>query len=63
MRKQYSLSYLTVNGCAPPEMTYIAARTGYDFVSLRLIPLGDTRRTALAARRQGDDQKDKNCAQ
>jgi hypothetical protein len=40
MRKQYSLAYLTVNGCAPPEMTYIAARTGYDFVSLRLIPLG-----------------------
>lgn len=40
MRKQYSLAYLTVDGCAPPEMTYIAARTGYDFVSLRLIPLG-----------------------
>lgn len=40
MRKQYSLAYLTVNGCAPPEMTYIAARTGYDFVSLRLIPMG-----------------------
>lgn len=40
MKKQYSLAYLTVNGCAPPEMTYIAARTGYDFVSLRLIPMG-----------------------
>jgi len=40
MKKQYSLAYLTVNGCAPPEMTYIAARTGYDFVSLRLIPIG-----------------------
>jgi sugar phosphate isomerase/epimerase len=40
MRKQYSLAYLTVYGCAPPEMTYIAARTGYDFVSLRLIPIG-----------------------
>ncbi len=40
MRKQFSLAYLTVYGCAPPEMTYIAARTGYDFVSLRLIPLG-----------------------
>ena len=40
MRKQYSLAYLTVYGCPPPEMTYIAARTGYDFVSLRLIPIG-----------------------
>ena len=40
MRKQYSLAYLTVYGCAPPEMTYIAARTGFDFVSLRLIPIG-----------------------
>jgi sugar phosphate isomerase/epimerase len=27
-------------GCPPPEMTYLAARTGYDCVSLRLIPLG-----------------------
>lgn len=40
MKKQYSLAYLTVSGCAPPEMTYIAARAGYDFVSLRLIPMG-----------------------
>lgn len=40
MTKQYSLAYLTVNGCAPPEMAYIAGRTGYDFISLRLIPMG-----------------------
>ena len=40
MKMQYSLAYLTVYGCAPPEMTYIAARTGYDYVSLRLIPMG-----------------------
>lgn len=40
MKKQFSLAHLTVIGCAPPEMTYIAARVGYDFVSLRLIPLG-----------------------
>jgi len=40
MKKRYSLAYLTVYGCAPPEMTYIAARAGYDFVSLRLIPMG-----------------------
>lgn len=40
MTKQYSLAYLTVLGCPPPEMTYIAARTGYDFVSLRPIHMG-----------------------
>ena len=40
MRKQFSLAHLTVLGCTPPEMTYIAARAGYDFVSLRLIPMG-----------------------
>jgi sugar phosphate isomerase/epimerase len=40
LKKQFSLAHLTVIGCAPPEMTYIAARAGYDFVSLRLIPMG-----------------------
>ena len=40
MAKQYSLAYLTVSGCSPSEMIYIAARTGYDFVGLRLIPMG-----------------------
>ena len=40
MAKQYSLAYLTVNGCSPLEMIQIAARTGYDYVSLRLIPMG-----------------------
>jgi len=40
MNRQFSLAHLTVLGCTPPEMTYIAARTGYDFVSLRLIPMG-----------------------
>lgn len=37
---QFSLAHLTVLGVAPPEMTYIAARAGYDFVSLRTIPMG-----------------------
>lgn len=37
---QYSLAHLTVLGCPPPEMIYIAARAGYDFVSLRIIQLG-----------------------
>jgi sugar phosphate isomerase/epimerase len=38
--RQFSLAHLTVLGCAPPEMTYIAARAGYDFVSFRLIYMG-----------------------
>ncbi len=40
MQYQFSLAHLTLLGCTPPELTYIAARTGYDFVSLRLIPMG-----------------------
>jgi sugar phosphate isomerase/epimerase len=40
MQKQFSLAHLTVIECAPPEMIYIAHRTGYDFVSLRLITMG-----------------------
>ena len=38
-RPQFSLAHLTVVGCAPPEMTYLAARVGYDFVSYRLITM------------------------
>ncbi len=40
MVRQYSLAYLTVLGCPPPEQVYIASRAGYDFVSLRPIYLG-----------------------
>lgn len=40
MERQFSLAHLTVLGCAPPEMTYIAARAGYDFVSFRSICMG-----------------------
>lgn len=40
MEQQFSLANLTVLGCTLPEMTYIAARAGYDFVSMRFIPLG-----------------------
>ncbi|WP_088104452.1 sugar phosphate isomerase/epimerase family protein [Halalkalibacter urbisdiaboli] len=40
MTPQFSLAHLTAIGCAPPELTYIAARTGYDFVSLRPIYMG-----------------------
>lgn len=37
---RFSLAYLTVFGCPPPEMTYVAARAGYDFVSFRPIYMG-----------------------
>jgi sugar phosphate isomerase/epimerase len=37
---EFSLAHLTVLGCAPPEMTYIAARAGYHFISPRLIMIG-----------------------
>jgi len=40
MKQQYSLAHLTVLGCAPPEMIYIAARAGYDYVSIRPIYMG-----------------------
>jgi len=40
MAKQFSLAYLTVLDCPPPEMTYLAAKAGYDFVSLRPIYMG-----------------------
>lgn len=40
MANQFSLAHLTVLGCAPPEMVYIAARAGYDFVSFRPIYMG-----------------------
>lgn len=40
VKHRFSLAYLTVFGCPPPEMTYIAARAGYDFVSFRPIFMG-----------------------
>lgn len=40
MAQQFSLAHLTVLGCPPAEMTYIAARAGYDFVSIRPIYMG-----------------------
>ena len=39
-KQKYSLAHLTVLGCPPPEMTYIAARAGYDYVSIRPIYMG-----------------------
>jgi sugar phosphate isomerase/epimerase len=40
MKQEFSLAHLTVMGCPPPEMTYIAARAGYDYVSIRPIYMG-----------------------
>lgn len=36
---RYSLAHLTLIGCSAPELIYIAARTGYDAVSPRFIPM------------------------
>ena len=38
-KQEFSLAHLTVLGCPPPEMIYIAARAGYDYVSIRTIHL------------------------
>ena len=40
MAIEYSLAHLTVLNCPTPEMVYIAARAGYDYVSPRLIYMG-----------------------
>jgi len=41
MKKQeYSIAHLTAIKCPPPELVYLAAMTGYDYVSLRPIYMG-----------------------
>lgn len=40
MTNKFSLAHLTVLGCPPPEMAYIASMTGYDFISIRIIYMG-----------------------
>jgi sugar phosphate isomerase/epimerase len=40
MTRKFSLAHLTVLGCAPPEMTYIAKMAGYDYISIRPIYMG-----------------------
>ncbi len=37
---RFSLAHLTLLRCSPPELTEIAARAGYEYVSYRLIPFG-----------------------
>jgi sugar phosphate isomerase/epimerase len=39
-RPEFSLAHLTVLGLPPPQLVYVAARAGYDYVSPRLIYLG-----------------------
>jgi sugar phosphate isomerase/epimerase len=40
MKRQFSLAHLTALELSPPELIEVAARCGYDFVGLRLIPVG-----------------------
>ncbi len=40
MRRKFSLAHLTVLGCAPPEMAYIASMAGYDYIGIRSIYMG-----------------------
>ena len=39
MARKYSLAYLTIPGTDPMEQIRIAKETGYDYVSLRTIPM------------------------
>jgi sugar phosphate isomerase/epimerase len=39
MKAEFSLAHLTVLACPPAEVVYMAARAGYDYVSLRPIPM------------------------
>lgn len=40
MALEFSLAHLTVLGCPTPEMVYVAARAGYDYISPRPIYMG-----------------------
>ena len=42
MPRQFSLAYLTVPGIDPVKQIKIAKKAGYDYVSLRTIPMGQT---------------------
>lgn len=53
MHYKFSLAHLTVLGCTPPEMVYMAERCGYDFVSLRLIPMGVPGETTFTPKDRG----------
>lgn len=38
-KRQFSLAHLTIPGCPPPELIYLAARAGFDCVSPRTISM------------------------
>ena len=40
MSRQFSLAYLTIPGIDPIHQIQIAREAGYDYVSLRTIPMG-----------------------
>lgn len=40
MAREFSLAYLTIPGIDPLEQIRVAGETGYDYVSLRTIPMG-----------------------
>lgn len=40
MQREFSLAYLTVPGTGPIELIRMAKEAGYDYVSLRTIPMG-----------------------
>jgi sugar phosphate isomerase/epimerase len=40
MKQKFSLAQLTVMGCPPPEMAYIAKMCGYEYISIRPIHMG-----------------------
>lgn len=40
MKRKFSLAYLTIPGVKPLDQIRIAAEAGYDYVSLRTIPMG-----------------------
>ena len=39
MSRKFSLAYLTIPGTAPVDQIRIAKEAGYDFVSLRTLPM------------------------
>ena len=39
MTREFSLAHFTLLDRPPPELARVAARAGYDFIGLRLIPL------------------------
>ena len=45
MGYEFSLAHLTVLQCSPPEMVEIAAKTGYDYISIRMTAVTANERT------------------